>query len=77
MYNFTNELSGQLKGLTKSLDKMKKLTDVALNKLPEDERKIVAPIQAQMNEAMAAIRKGDTSKLQDIIKSAEELKTKF
>lgn len=76
MHQFTNELNGQLKGLTKSLDKMKKLTDGALNKLPEDQRQIVAPIQAKMSEAMHAIRKGDTSKLQDIVNNIDKLTPK-
>lgn len=51
-----------------SMDQLIALTDNAINSLPEEHRKDVAPIQRDIHNVLEAMRKGDTMKINEISK---------
>jgi hypothetical protein len=50
------------------MDKLINITDTAINSLPEEERKKVSPIQRDIHSVLDAVKKGDTSKINEISK---------
>ena len=67
-----NQLNHQLKGLVKNLDKLSKIGDKAINSIPADQRADIVPLQAQLNDALRAVKKGDVDKLSGIIKKYDK-----
>lgn len=59
------ELANEIK---KSFEKLIHLHDEMLAKLPEDERKKVAPIQADIHNTLKAVKDGDITKINEISK---------
>lgn len=59
------EMIGQVK---ENMDKLIHITDTAMNSLPEEERKKVSPIQRDIHSILDAVKKGDTSKINEISK---------
>lgn len=67
MKNFEHlhEMIGQVKD---NMDKLIQITDTAINSLPEEERKKISPIQKDIHSVLDAVKKGDTSKINEISK---------
>ena len=67
MKNLENlrEMIGQVK---ENMDKLIHITDTAMNSLPEEEKKKVSPIQRDIHSILDAVKKGDTSKINEISK---------
>ena len=60
-----HEMISQVKN---DMDKLIHVTDSAINSLPEEERKKVSPIQRDIHSVLDALKKGDTSKINEISK---------
>lgn len=59
-----------------SMEKLIKMTDQALNNLPSEERKNVAPIQQDIHSVLNAVKEGDTTKIHEISKKYAGFNTK-
>ena len=59
------ELANEIK---KSFEKLIHLHDEMLAKLPEDERKKVEPIQADIHNTLKAVKDGNINKINEISK---------
>lgn len=70
------DLKGIASQLTGLLGNLQKQTSAIVNQLDEKDREKLAPLQAKMSEAVNAIKKGDTSKLTNIMEEAKQMQQK-
>lgn len=61
-----NDVKKHIEQLQKSFKTMLKANEDILKKLPEEQRLKVAPIQADINEIMRAVKKGDLLRVNEI-----------
>jgi ElaB/YqjD/DUF883 family membrane-anchored ribosome-binding protein len=61
-----NNVKEHIEQLQKSFQKMLKANEKILKDLPDESRLKVAPIQADINEIMRAVKKGDLNRINEI-----------
>jgi hypothetical protein len=61
-----NDLKKHIEQLQKSFKSMLKINEDILKNLPEDQRLKVAPIQADINEILRSVKKGDLMRVNEI-----------
>lgn len=61
-----NDIHKLTERLSKDTAKLKKIMDNQLSKLPEEARKKVAPMQADMNRILRSVKSGDVDAINEI-----------
>jgi hypothetical protein len=61
-----NNVKEHIEQLQKSFQKMLKANEKILKGLPDEARLKVAPIQADINEILRAVKKGDLNRINEI-----------